>query len=193
MVICLELCSLHFQKSRETDHLISASVFADGGAGAILSNRTPQDDQTVYKLDRFATSIIEQSEEDMAWTIGDTGFDMILSTYVPDLIESNLQSALKPLLEAYGTDKDQINHWAIHPGGRAILDKVEKNVGLDTRQLASSRSVLSDYGNMSSATILFVLKHLLDQPMQNSSERVLAMAFGPGLTVESGLFIKQRG
>ncbi|MFH5834012.1 type III polyketide synthase [Halalkalibaculum sp. DA3122] len=193
MIICLELCTLHFQRSQDTDNLISASVFADGGAGAIVSARSPRKEETTFEIDNFATSIIEQSEKDMAWTIGDTGFDMILSTYVPELIESNLRSSLEPLLKTYNIDLQQIDHWAIHPGGRAILDKVEQNLGIRPTQLASSRSVLAEYGNMSSATILFVLKHLLEQPMQQEKESVLGMAFGPGLTVESGLFLKQKG
>ncbi|MDZ7689687.1 MAG: 3-oxoacyl-[acyl-carrier-protein] synthase III C-terminal domain-containing protein [Balneolaceae bacterium] len=192
MVICLELCTLHFQKSTVADSLISASVFADGAAGAIINNK-PGSQKASLKLENFATSVIEQSEEDMAWTIGDTGFDMVLSTYVPKIIESNLRSSLSPLLESYGVEPKQIRHWAIHPGGRAILDKAEQNLGIAPDQLASSRAILSDYGNMSSATILFVLKHLLDQPMQHETERVLGMAFGPGLTVESGLFLKKRG
>lgn len=191
MIICLELCSLHFQKSQETDSLISASVFADGGAGVIVSGQKPTREHPFYQIDRFATSIIEHSEQDMAWTIGDTGFDMVLSTYVPEIIESNLRDSLKPLLESYQTEPGQIAHWAIHPGGRAILDKVEQNLGIRPEQLASSRAILSDYGNMSSATILFVLKHLLERPMQEKSERVLGMAFGPGLTIESGFFLKQ--
>ncbi len=193
MIICLELCSLHFQKSQETDNLISASVFADGGAGAIVSSQPSDNRKGCYQLNKFATTIVEQSEQDMAWTIGDTGFDMVLSTYVPEIIESNLRSSLKPLLQTYQTNIDQIKHWAIHPGGRAILDKVEQNLGIHSEQLKSSREVLSKYGNMSSATILFVLKNLLDQPMQQPTEQVLAMAFGPGLTVESGLFLKQQG
>ncbi|MDX1617869.1 MAG: 3-oxoacyl-[acyl-carrier-protein] synthase III C-terminal domain-containing protein [Balneolaceae bacterium] len=192
MVICLELCSLHFQNSERTDNLISASVFADGAAGALVSSRAPESGKTVIQLDRFATSIAKHSEQDMAWTIGDTGFDMILSSYVPEIIESNLRSSIQPLLESYDIGVPQIRHWAIHPGGRAILDKVEKNLELKSEQLASSRAVLAEYGNMSSATILFVLKHLAEQPTADESEQILAMAFGPGLTIESGLFAKRQ-
>lgn len=191
MVICLELCSIHFQNSENIDQLISASVFADGGAGVLVSSKPTPKDQPVYKLENFATSIAEKSEQDMAWTIGDTGFNMVLSTYVPEIIESNIRSSIQPLLDTYRINYSDIKHWAIHPGGRAILDKIEKNLGMQPEQLASPRAVLSKYGNMSSATILFVLKHLLDQPAQNKTERVLAMAFGPGLTIESGLFLKQ--
>lgn len=192
MVVCLELCSLHLQKSDRTDHLISASVFADGGGGVLVSRREPSNGGPVISLDNFATSIAEQSEDDMAWTIGDTGFNMVLSSYVPEIIESNLELTLRPLLSKHGIEKRSITHWAIHPGGRAILDKVEKNLGLDREQLASSRDVLAEYGNMSSATIFFVLNHLWEQPMQSDSEYILAMAFGPGLTIESGLFRKQQ-
>lgn len=188
MVVCLELCSLHLQASHKTDNLISASVFGDGGAGALVSSRKPS--SNAFRLDQFATSIAEKSEDDMAWTIGDTGFDMVLSTYVPEIIRSNLTSAVQPLLEAYNIDFKDIKHWAMHPGGRAILDKIETNLELAPGQLKSSRATLADYGNMSSATILFVLKHLLEQPFETEQESTLAIAFGPGLTIESGLLTK---
>lgn len=186
MVICLELCSIHFQASSKTDNLISASVFADGGAGALVSARQP--DKPAFAIRQFATSVADESQRDMAWTIGDTGFDMVLSTYVPDIIESNLPVALQPLLDAYDICPQNIKHWAIHPGGRAILDKIERSFDLENDQLQPSRSVLSRFGNMSSATILFVLKELLDGPNHKGSDNnVLAMAFGPGLTIETGL------
>lgn len=187
MIICLELCSIHFQDSENTDNLISASVFADGGSGAIVSSRTPKN--TGYRLDHFATSIADESEKDMAWTIGDTGFDMVLSTYVPDIIKSNLKEAVLPLFKNFDKPLQEIQNWAIHPGGRAILDKIEANFDLQADQLQASRSVLSDYGNMSSATIFFVLNRILQDP-SDREESTLAMAFGPGLTIESGLFTK---
>lgn len=188
MVICLELCTIHLQNSEATDHLISASVFGDGASGALLSAQQPQGNG--YQLEQFATAIAKESEKDMAWTIGDTGFDMVLSTYVPDIIDSNLEQALNPLFDTYAMDRSDIKRWAIHPGGKAILDKIEKNLKLDPEQLQASRKVLSDYGNMSSATILFVLKELLDIPNSKKEELTLAMAFGPGLTIESALFTK---
>jgi len=187
LVICLELCSIHLQASEASDHLISASVFADGAAGMIVSSDAPKEG---YKLERFSTAIAEQSEEDMAWTIGDTGFEMVLSTYVPDIIESNLTKSLQPLFDDYQQKPANIRHWAIHPGGRAILDKVQQSFNLRDEQLASSQKVLANFGNMSSATILFVLSDLLNRPTNEENETVLSMAFGPGLTIESGLFTK---
>lgn len=188
MVICLELCSIHLQDSEATDNLISASVFADGGSGVIVSSDQPNG--TGFRLDQFANSIAENSEKDMTWTIGDTGFDMVLSTYVPDIIKSNLKAAVLPLFDNFDKKLDDIHHWAIHPGGRAILDKIENNFSLNPQQLMASRSVLNEYGNMSSATIFFVLKYLLDNHKAGEEETALAMAFGPGLTIESGLFTK---
>jgi len=188
LVVCLELCSIHLQDSQKTDNLISASVFSDGAAGVLISNDSP--DSSGYRLEQFSTAIAEESEQDMAWTIGDTGFDMVLSSYVPGIIESNLAQSIAPLFEDYKLSPNDIRHWAIHPGGRAILDKVEHSYNLQTGQLASSRNVLANYGNMSSATILFVLADLLEQNSSGNSDSVLAMAFGPGLTIESGLLTK---
>jgi predicted naringenin-chalcone synthase len=191
LIVCLELCSIHLQPSEATDNLISASVFADGAAGVIISKEKPQSTNS-FKLTQFATAIAQESEKDMAWTIGDTGFDMVLSTYVPDIIKANLKESITPLLTDYQLTIDDINHWALHPGGRAILDKVQNSFNLSGEQLSPSRKVLADYGNMSSATILFVLQELLNRPSTKETESVLAMAFGPGLTIESGLLQKNQ-
>ena len=130
----------------------------------------------------------------MAWKIGDEGFEMVLSSYVPKIIDEHITGALEPLLarapELAEAPSEAITHWAIHPGGRSILDKVEAKLGLSEKQLVPSRRVLREHGNMSSATILFVLKDILESAEASSEqgpERVCAMAFGPGLTVETGL------
>jgi len=188
LVVCLELCSLHLQASDDPDHLISGSVFADGAAGMIISNRPPAG--RAYKVNQLSASIARETEQDMAWTIGDTGFEMVLSSYVPEIIRANLRDALKPLLSGYNLSYSAIRHWAVHPGGRAILDKVEQNLDLQPGQLAASRNVLANYGNMSSATILFVLDELLQQPRVAAHSPVMSMAFGPGLTIESALLTK---
>lgn len=188
LVVCLELCSLHLQNSDVTDNLISASVFADGGAGIIISSQKPMEPDLCYKIERFSTSIAADSRNDMTWTIGDRGFDMVLSSYVPAILKTNISSAVRPLLDSYKLDIKQINRWAIHPGGRAILDKLQESLELDDEQIGSSRSVLSEYGNMSSASILFVLKDILDSGSSHSEEKILGMAFGPGLTIETALF-----
>jgi predicted naringenin-chalcone synthase len=174
LVVTTELCTLHLNFSGDTDAMLSASVFADGSAGALVSTREPKG--RAMRLDQFQTRLTPQGEEDMAWTIGDHGFDMVLSSYVPDILQANLPDVLSDL-------PDDVRHWAIHPGGRAILDKVEQGLSLPADSLAASRKVLHENGNMSSATILFVLKEL----MNAEPGRILGMAFGPGLTVETAI------
>jgi predicted naringenin-chalcone synthase len=122
----------------------------------------------------------------MAWEIGDEGFNIVLSTYVPQILGANLPDILVRTLERRGFKLEDIDAWAVHPGGRLILDKVESALDLDSDALASSRKILRHFGNMSSATILFVLKDMMTQGV-SETRRTCAMAFGPGLTVETAL------
>lgn len=190
LVVCFELCTLHLQAKTDSDALIGGSVFADGASAAIVSAKTPAEPATSLQLAQLETTLTETGEEAMAWTVGNDGFNIVLSSYVPDILGSNIRAALAPLFDAYGTSSDAITHWGIHPGGRAILDKLQASLELSDEQLTPARTVLRDYGNMSSATVLFVLKEILQQPVKQHDEPVCAMAFGPGLTVESGLFHK---
>lgn len=121
---------------------------------------------------------------------------MVLGNYVPHIIDDHIVGALEPLLardaSLRGLRYRDITHWAIHPGGRSILDKVQSRLELTDEQLVPARETLRNFGNMSSATVLFVLKHILDLPTRDGDERICSMAFGPGLTVETGLFTKVR-
>lgn len=191
MVISAELCTLHFQANNVPDNMVSASVFADGAAGAIISSQKPE--EKGFKIEDFASAITEKGSEDMAWEIGDSGFNMVLSSYVPALLGDGLEPFLNPVLSKYGITQNEIDLWGVHPGGRAILDKIEQTLSLDPALLDASRKVLANYGNMSSATVLFVLKELLNQPSEKEKETALAMAFGPGLTIESALLTKFSG
>ena len=132
----------------------------------------------------------------MAWNIGDEGFEMVLGNYVPHIIDDHIIGALEPLLSRdeslRGLPYRDITHWAIHPGGRSILDKVQSRLELTDEQLVPARETLRNYGNMSSATVLFVLKHIAGLPPQDGDERICSMAFGPGLTVETAMFTKVR-
>jgi alpha-pyrone synthase len=154
-----------------------------GSTGAFVSEVKP----SKLRLDDLFTAITPNGAEDMAWSIGDYGFDMVLTSYIPDLISSNLEGVLKPIWDQSGLRPEDINLWAVHPGGRAIVDKVQQQLQLADSQLESSRTILRDYGNMSSATILFVLKHLMETTKSEEALQVLAMAFGPGITVETAL------
>ncbi len=185
MVVSVELCTIHFQANPSMDDLLSSAVFADGGSGAIISNKKPE--KRSYEIKGFASALTQKGEKDMAWSIGDHGFNMILSNYIPELLGEGMEDFLIPVLKRFHLTKDDIDLWAIHPGGRAILDKTEKILKLSGNSLNASRTVLSGFGNMSSATILFVLKQLLGDQTNTPENRTLAMAFGPGLTIETAL------
>lgn len=200
LVVCAELCTLHLRSSDDPDAIVASSVFADGAAAAVVSSRPAAVGAPVLDLDVLETVLTPVGEGDMAWSIGDQGFDMVLSSYVPHIVEEHVDSALAPLLEAGGTTVGEIDGWAVHPGGRSILDRVESQVGLSEAQMAPSRRVLREYGNMSSATVLFILREHLegrggagDAPAPPAVRRVCAMAFGPGLTVESALLTRRVG
>jgi predicted naringenin-chalcone synthase len=192
LVVSAELCTLHVRSSNDPDTIMGSSLFADGAAAAVVTARDLPAQRPYFELDHFETVLTPVGEESMAWNIGDEGFEMVLGTYVPHIIDEHIVGALAPLLAHEGWDQPyrQLEHWAIHPGGRSILDKVEAKLELTGKQLVPARETLRDYGNMSSATVLFVLKHILDQPFGGGRERVCAMAFGPGLTVETGLLTK---
>ncbi|HYF37993.1 MAG TPA: type III polyketide synthase [Prosthecobacter sp.] len=186
LVVCLELCTLHLQVNDNPDSILANSLFADGAGAALVSAREPDPSRPAFRLCGFESALLPSGETDMAWEIGNEGFNIVLSSYVPDIIGGNIKSLLHGTFERHHLVSDAIEEWAVHPGGRAILDKVQDSLGLAKTALDASRAVLRDYGNMSSATILFVLKELWDSA---ETDRALtcALAFGPGLAVETAL------
>ena len=190
LVVAVELCTLHLRTAEDTDTLLSCSLFADGGAAAVVTARPAPAGTPLLDLDRFASALVVEGEHDMAWTIGDQGFEMVLSGQVPRLVGAHVRHALTPLLGPGGQGYPGVDSWAVHPGGRSILDRVESALELAPEQLAPSREVLRRYGNMSSATVLFVLHSLLQAPPTGAG-RVCALAFGPGLSVESALLTRR--
>ncbi len=187
LVLSVELCTLHLQFTADTDDLVAGAIFADGGAGVVVSARAPRGPGPVLELEALRGTLAPEGEGDMAWTIGDRGFRMRLSSYVPELVGRGVGPLVERVLAPERLAPDEVRWWAVHPGGRAILDRVEEAMGLSGAALAASREVLRRYGNMSSATVLFVLDAIL-RGEAAPGDRVLAMAFGPGLTLESGLF-----
>lgn len=191
LVVCLELCTLHMQLDQQADTMLANSLFADGAAAAVLSARKPASNRPAYRVEGFASALVPQGESHMAWDIGNHGFNIVLSSYVPEILGSKVRPLLESLMQKRQGSVDQIDEWAVHPGGRAILDKVQQSLQLPETALASSRHVLRDFGNMSSATVLFVLKEMLDTA-ETSEALTCAMAFGPGLTVETA-FLQRIG
>ncbi|WP_431696265.1 type III polyketide synthase [Kocuria rhizophila] len=184
LVVCVELCTLHLHVRNDPDTVMGNALFADGAAAAVVTARDVAVPGAALELVDFETTLAPVGEDELAWSVGDEGFEMILGTYVPRIIDDHVTDALAPLLRRTGLAVEDIPQWAVHPGGRSILDKVESRLGLSAEQMAPSRAVLRDAGNMSSVTILFVLARLLHTGM---SGHVAAMAFGPGLSIESAL------
>lgn len=178
LVVCGELCTIHIAPSSETDQILASAVFADG-AGAAVVAAEPRPDRPSFAFEGFATALTSEGSESMRWSIGDHGFEMVLTPEVPRVIEREVGAVLAPTLAA-----GPIDRWIVHPGGRSILDRFESAMGLDPTTLDDSRAILRDYGNMSSATVLFILKRVLESPDLVDGDRVLGVAFGPGLTVE---------
>jgi len=185
LVVCLELCSLHLQIRDDPNALLANALFADGAAAAVVSARPPAPGRAVFEVVGFHSALAPAGAKEMTWEIGNQGFDITLSSYVPGIIGLNVAALVDDLLVRGNLDRTEIARWAIHPGGKAILDKVTLALGLEPAQVAAAREVLRDYGNMSSATILFVLRRLLET--ESEPGRVCAMAFGPGLVLETAL------
>lgn len=185
LVAAAELCTLHIRSSEDPQQIVAASVFADGAAAAVVAGQDVEARGPRLALDRFGTRLTSEGESEMVWTIGDKGFDMVLTAEVPRIIGREIQQAVGGFLD--GVEPDV---WAVHPGGRSILDRVEAGLALPETALEASRAVLRDYGNMSSATILFILRELLLDDRLRDDARIAALAFGPGLTVESVLLTR---
>lgn len=182
MIVCAELCTLHFQKEPTTDNITSSMLFADGSAAALVTH--DQYPTPGLKLQHFYSEIIPKGKKDMAWELSSSGFLMTLSGYIPGLIEEDFEPLIARALQAAGISKEQVSGWCIHPGGKRILEAVKKSLHLPETLLHDSYHILEQFGNMSSPTILFVLKKM----MQTHSARhlkILGAAFGPGLTMET--------
>jgi alpha-pyrone synthase len=186
LLVCTEICTIHFQKYTEQDHLVSNALFGDGAAAVLMQGR-PNAGYSL-ELEAFHCELAPAGKQEMAWHIGDTGFEMTLSSYVPDLIKSGIRKLTDNLLMGLKTSLSEIKLFAIHPGGRRILEVIEQELGMSRDDNRYAYQVLREYGNMSSATVLFVLKELMDNlTPKELHEPVLSFAFGPGLTLESML------
>ena len=186
VVLCLELCTLHFQNSKNLDALLANSIFADGAAMVLIDNSEDGSTDRI-ELESFSSQLLQEAESDMAWTIGNHGFDMVLSRYIPKLISANISGIVSSDLDNHQLKLSEIDLWAVHPGGKSILDKVQECLNLLPEQISTSREVLRNFGNMSSVTILFILKEMMK--MRSDSDKIIyGLAFGPGLTIESAIF-----
>jgi predicted naringenin-chalcone synthase len=176
LAVNLELCTLHLHETADIDEILSFLLFADGCAAALISA-----DRKGVAIESFHAALVPGTSELIRWHIRQQGFDMVLSGAVPGAIRSALAGSRDAMLGG----ANDVELWAVHPGGRTVLDAVEQAFGLPPAALAASRSVLNDYGNMSSGTVMFVL----DRIMRSRGEgRGCAMSFGPGLVAEAMMF-----
>jgi predicted naringenin-chalcone synthase len=189
LVVCVELCSLHFQYGPRSDVIVANSIFADGAAAVVGGHpsRRGTTAAPVWQLERQWSSVLPESRDEMGWTIGDHGFEMNLSAAVPATVARHLPATVAAGLAAAGLLPTDIGSWAVHPGGPRVLAAVEEALALPPAALAISREVLAEHGNMSSATILFILERLV---RGDAAGTCVAMAFGPGLTAELALLTR---
>lgn len=184
LVCSVELCTLHFSYGWDPDMMVANALFADGAAAVV--GRSPSGRGNEWRVGGNGTFLVPDSRDDMTWRIGDHGFRMTLSARVPELIESSLERWVVRWLAGHDLTVPEVASWAVHPGGPRILSSVERALGVDPSHSEVSRAVLAEHGNMSSATILFILDRLkrLDAPRP-----CVALAFGPGLVVEALLIV----
>ncbi len=185
LVVCTELCTLHFQKETTADNITSGLLFGDGAAAILVVH--DEDKMEGLKMKSFYSEVGFNGKEHMSWELSSSGFLMKLSGYVPELIEQDFSRLLKNALESADTNEEEISHWCMHPGGKRILSSIEKCTSISQDDLQYSYRVLTDYGNMSSPTILFVLKEILNSLEKKREKKIniFGAAFGPGLTMET--------
>ncbi len=180
LIVSVELCTLHYQYKMQYSNMASSILFGDGAAAVLVSNH-PEG----LKINAFKSGICWGGLDDMQWNISADGFKMELSPDIPTHIKESIETFTQDFFKKNNVTKTEIDYWAIHPGGKAVLEAVEESLDLAPEKLSESYTVLNDFGNMSSATVLFVLKEIMQKTEKN--KRIFSCGFGPGITIESML------
>ncbi|NIK78952.1 putative naringenin-chalcone synthase [Paenibacillus castaneae] len=180
LIVCVELCTLHIQPSGDREALFAASFFGDGASACVVGSAGSQH-KDIFQLGGDHSVLLPDCADAMVWEVGNHGFDLYLSPDIPKLIGATIPDEVERLCGKRIPDL-----WAIHPGGKGIIDTLQHKFQLTDEQTAPSLGILRDYGNMSSATILFVLNRMRTRLRESGSESAegIALAFGPGLTAE---------
>jgi alkylresorcinol/alkylpyrone synthase len=183
LLLCLELSSLHVQEeSHEIDQIIAHSLFADAAAAVAVRPGGPG----LEVVDAAARTDVDSASL-MTWDVTDYGFRMGLAQEIPAVLERHAGPLVGSLLARHDLSPKDVAGWAIHPGGPRILEAMAASVGLSEDELEVSRSVLRDFGNCSSPTVLLVLQRLLERRPLSEGDHVVCVAFGPGLTLYAAL------
>lgn len=177
LVCCVEICSVHLHYGDRLDRLIANTLFADGAAAAVVGvgGEGPA-------LTAFASTLIPDSRGEMAWSVGDHGFEMTLGARVPEILQASVGAWIDTLLARHALRAPEVGGWAIHPGGPRVIEAVLASLRLPEAAGAASREILRDFGNMSSATLLFIFDRLA---RARTPRPWVGMAFGPGLAGEA--------
>ncbi len=182
LLCCVELCTVHHQYAANPQQVVANALFSDGAAAVVATAGEPP--QSHWQVVDHFSFLLPETAELMSWHIGDHGFQMRLSPQVPGVIEQRLRPWLQEQLHRNSLTIDDIRGWAIHPGGPKILTAAADALGLDHKHLEPSQHVLAEYGNMSSPTVLFVIDELRTR---GNWLPCIALAFGPGLSIEAAL------
>jgi predicted naringenin-chalcone synthase len=185
LIVCIELCTLHFQKENTLDNWVANSLFSDGAAAIIVENTRNTQVSSHLQLKSFYSEFVPEAHNEMGWYVGNMGFEMKLTSKVSKMIKHHIRPIAENLLSKTGLSFEDVGAFAVHPGGRKILEAAEVALGIPQAANHFAYETLRNFGNMSSATILFVLKEMMEDKEAISGENILGFAFGPGLTVES--------
>ncbi|CAN5427663.1 type III polyketide synthase [soil metagenome] len=187
LVVCVELCTLHFQAKDNHDNLLSNTIFGDGAAAVII---TPDSqNEKGISMKGFYSLLLDEGKDLMGWNITPVNFEMILDAKIPDLIGNKVNEIVAGASKKLNIDSKAISKWAIHPGGKKIVDVIKDKLQLSDDDTRASYKILNDYGNMSSPTILFVMEELMKE--SKAGDTIFSIGFGPGLSIETALFINE--
>jgi len=184
LIVCVELCTLHFQPKNNHDNLLSNTIFGDGAAAVIF---TPDSfKHSGLEISGFYSILLDKGKDLMGWNITPVNFEMILDAAIPDFIGDEINNIVNDTCKRTNKPRASITNWAIHPGGKKIIDSIKNRLNLSDVEVHSSYKVLNEFGNMSSPTVLFVLNELMQQ--NKTGETIFSIGFGPGLSIETAMF-----
>lgn len=189
LIVCVELCTLHFQPKNNHDNLLSNTIFGDGAAAVIVTSdkHSSESKQKSLNINGFYSLLLDKGKDLMGWNITPVNFEMILDARIPGFIGEEVNTILKNATEKLKVSRESITNWAIHPGGKKIIDTIKDKLQLSDKDVQDSYRILDEYGNMSSPTILFVMNELMEKK-NKQGETMFSIGFGPGLSIETALF-----
>jgi predicted naringenin-chalcone synthase len=189
LIVCVELCTLHFQPKDNSDNLLSNTIFGDGAAAVIIvpDSYSKINPKNALAINGFYSLLLSAGKELMSWDITPVNFEMVLDARVPEFIGDAAEEIMSRAGNYFNITRSDINSWAIHPGGKKILDTLKTRLQFSDIDLQFSYKVLAEHGNMSSPTVLFVLNEIM-QSGHRPNDTIFSIGFGPGLSIETALF-----